>query len=52
MVYQAPILLGQDAKAMLNMPQLETLDDAQRFQWRDVAVLGNDLRLIANLSGY
>jgi len=52
MVYQAPILLGQDAKAMLNMPQLEKLDDAQRFQWRDVAVLGNDLRLIANLSGY
>jgi diaminohydroxyphosphoribosylaminopyrimidine deaminase/5-amino-6-(5-phosphoribosylamino)uracil reductase len=52
MVYQAPILLGQDAKAMLNMPQLETLDDAQRFQWRDVVVLGNDLRLIANLSGY
>lgn len=51
-VYQAPILLGQDAKAMLNMPQLEKLDDAQRFQWRDVAVLGNDLRLIANLSGY
>ncbi len=51
-VYQAPILLGQDGKAMLNMPSLEKLADAQRFHWREVSQIGEDLRLVANLSGY
>ena len=52
MVYQAPMLLGQDGKAMLSMPTLTTLADARRFHWKEVMQLGDDLRLIANLSGY
>lgn len=52
MVYQAPILLGQDAKAMLSMPALEKLADAKRFRWREFTQIGDDLRLVANLSGY
>jgi diaminohydroxyphosphoribosylaminopyrimidine deaminase/5-amino-6-(5-phosphoribosylamino)uracil reductase len=52
MVYQAPMLLGQDGKAMLSMPTLTTLADARRFHWKEVTQLGDDLRLIANLSGY
>jgi diaminohydroxyphosphoribosylaminopyrimidine deaminase/5-amino-6-(5-phosphoribosylamino)uracil reductase len=52
MVYQAPMLLGQDGKAMLSMPTLISLADARRFHWKEVTQLGDDLRLIANLSGY
>jgi len=52
MVYQAPMLLGQDGKAMLSMPTLTSLADARRFHWKDVTQLGDDLRLVANLSGY
>lgn len=52
MVYQAPMLLGADARAMLNLPRLDALSTAPRFQWRDVTMLGQDLRLIANLSGF
>ncbi len=52
MVYQAPILLGQDAKAMLSMPALEKLADAKRFRWHEFTQIGDDLRLVANLSGY
>lgn len=51
-VYQAPMLLGQDAKPMLHLASFEKLEAAPRFVWRDVSVVGADLRLIANLSGY
>lgn len=51
-VYQAPMLLGQDATAMLTLPRIEKLTDALRFHWREVTQLGDDVRLIANLSGY
>ncbi len=52
MVYQAPMLLGADARAMLQLPRLDELNAAPRFQWREVTMLGQDLRLIANLSGF
>ncbi len=52
MVYQAPMLLGQDGKAMLSIPTLTSLADARRFHWKQVTQLDDDLRLIANLSGY
>lgn len=48
-VYQAPVLLGDKAKAMLQLPDYTELAQAQRFVWTSVQTLGPDLKLIARL---
>lgn len=45
-VYQAPMLLGPDARAMAALPQLDRLEDALRFTLRSVDRLGADTRLV------
>lgn len=44
LLYQAPMLLGHEAKPLVNLPGLETLAQAPRFQVVDTLRLGNDLR--------
>ena len=44
LAYMAPVLLG-DAAGMVRMPLLEHLDDAQRFDFIDLSLLGGDARL-------
>lgn len=51
-LYQAPILLGQNAMPMLQLPVLSNMSDAPRWQWGDVCKIGDDLRLIARLKGH
>jgi len=51
-IYQAPMLLGRDAQPMLHLPVLNCLRDAPRWQWQDVRLIGQDLRMIARLKGY
>ena len=48
-VYQAPVLLGDKAKAMLQLPDYTELAQAQRFVWTSVETLGPDLKLTARL---
>ncbi|MCA1928626.1 bifunctional diaminohydroxyphosphoribosylaminopyrimidine deaminase/5-amino-6-(5-phosphoribosylamino)uracil reductase RibD [Rheinheimera sp.] len=48
-VYQAPVLLGDKAKAMLQLPDYTELAQAQPFVWTSVQTLGPDLKLIARL---
>ena len=48
-VYQAPVLLGDKAKAMLQLPNYSELCDAQHFVWTSVQTLGPDLKLTARL---
>lgn len=48
-VYQAPVLLGDKAKAMLQLPNYSELCEAQHFVWTSVQALGPDLKLIARL---
>ncbi len=48
-VYQAPVLLGDKAKAMLQLPDYTELTQAQRFVWTSVETLGPDLKLTARL---
>lgn len=48
-VYQAPVLLGDKAKAMLQLPNYSELFEAQHFVWTSVQALGPDLKLIARL---
>lgn len=48
-VYQAPVLLGDKAKAMLQLPNYSELCEAQHFVWTSVERLGPDLKLTARL---
>ena len=45
LVYLAPIALGADAKAMLQMPALQRLAEAPRFSLQLCTQVGDDLRL-------
>lgn len=48
-LYQAPLLLGADAMPMLHAGGLSALDQAPRWQWRQVSQIGTDLRMVAQL---
>jgi diaminohydroxyphosphoribosylaminopyrimidine deaminase/5-amino-6-(5-phosphoribosylamino)uracil reductase len=45
LLYVAPMLLGPQARALVDLPELKNLDAALRFALLDVAPLGADLRL-------
>jgi diaminohydroxyphosphoribosylaminopyrimidine deaminase/5-amino-6-(5-phosphoribosylamino)uracil reductase len=45
LVYLAPMLLGSEAKAMVQLPALERLSDARRFRLHECVQVGDDLRL-------
>lgn len=49
LVYMAPLLLGE-GKSIAQVPALQQLDDAHRFQFIDVKLLGADVRLRARVS--
>ncbi|MBW3568037.1 MAG: dihydrofolate reductase family protein, partial [Proteobacteria bacterium] len=44
-VYQAPVLLGGEAKPLVEIPGLERLADRFEFRLRDARAIGEDLRL-------
>ena len=46
LVYMAPVVLG-DAVGMFGLPALESLDQAMRFEFIDVAAMGADIRVRA-----
>jgi len=45
LVYMAPMLLGPQARALANLPELMSLDAAPRFSILDSQRIGTDLRL-------
>jgi diaminohydroxyphosphoribosylaminopyrimidine deaminase/5-amino-6-(5-phosphoribosylamino)uracil reductase len=44
-VYMAPVVLGHAARSLFKLPHLERMCDRCEFEWRDVARVGDDLRL-------
>jgi diaminohydroxyphosphoribosylaminopyrimidine deaminase/5-amino-6-(5-phosphoribosylamino)uracil reductase len=44
-VYMAPVVLGDAARGLFNLPRLARMCDRCEFEWRDVARIGDDLRL-------
>lgn len=48
LVYMAPMLLGEGA-GLAQLPMLESLDHAMRFEFVDVQCIGRDIRLRAQL---
>lgn len=49
LVYFAPSLLGE-AQGMLHLPALSDLALAQRLKFREVAQLGDDVRIVARIT--
>ncbi|PCI60363.1 MAG: riboflavin biosynthesis protein RibD [Gammaproteobacteria bacterium] len=49
-LYQAPKLMGADAKSMLTMPSIERLDDAKTLEISETTMVGNDLRIVAKFN--
>lgn len=47
LLYMAPMLVGDAAQGLFNLPELAQLDKAVRLDLRDVRRIGSDLRLIA-----
>ena len=46
-LYQAPVLLGPQARAMAELPELTALSQAYRFEFTDICQVGTDIRLTA-----
>ncbi|MCK9986828.1 MAG: diaminohydroxyphosphoribosylaminopyrimidine deaminase / 5-amino-6-(5-phosphoribosylamino)uracil reductase [Azoarcus sp.] len=47
LLYMAPMLVGDTAQGLFNLPELAALDKAVRLDLRDVRRIGGDLRVIA-----
>ena len=48
-IYMAPNLLGNDARGMFDIPGLERMADKHRLAFRDVRMVGADLRLCLDI---
>lgn len=46
-LYLAPALVGDAARGLFNLPALESLADKRRLAFRDVRLVGGDLRILA-----
>lgn len=44
-LYLAPMLLGHSSRPLAELPGLTRLDQAARWTWNDVRIIGDDLRL-------
>ena len=49
LLYLAPMLAGDAAQGLFNLPELVSLQAATRLDIRDLRTIGPDLRLIARL---
>lgn len=45
-LYQAPKLLGENSKGLVQIPTLTQLDQAIQWQYKDIRQIGDDLRLV------
>lgn len=49
-LYQAPKLLGADSKSLLAMPAISQLAQAKTLRFKNVTMLGNDLKITATFN--
>ena len=47
LIYQAPIVLGESARGMFNLPELVDLSGKRELDIRERRIIGQDMRLIA-----
>jgi diaminohydroxyphosphoribosylaminopyrimidine deaminase/5-amino-6-(5-phosphoribosylamino)uracil reductase len=46
-LYQAPKLMGDQARNLVNLPDYSKMDDVVQLTLQDVAIIGHDIRLIS-----
>lgn len=46
-IYMAPLLMGDDARGLYRLPQLQAMADRVNLEVRDIRMLGKDLRITA-----
>jgi len=46
-IYLAPLLLGDAARGLFHLPQVQTLAEAVRLEITDVQAVGDDWRITA-----
>ena len=44
-IYQAPLILGDDAKDAFRLPEITALNQAYRFVFQDIQTVGNDIKI-------
>ena len=49
-LYQAPKLMGSDAKSLLNMANIQSLSCAKNLRIKDLRLVGPDIRIVADLN--
>ena len=49
-IFLAPHLLGDSAQGMFKLPELVSLDKKNNLKIRDLRMIGQDIRVIAELS--
>lgn len=47
-LYQAPKLMGDLARNLVNLPNFSKMDDVVQLTLQDVAIIGTDIRIISN----
>ncbi|MGB5444233.1 MAG: bifunctional diaminohydroxyphosphoribosylaminopyrimidine deaminase/5-amino-6-(5-phosphoribosylamino)uracil reductase RibD [Psychromonas sp.] len=47
-LYQAAKLMGDQARNLVNLPDYSNMDDVVQLTLQDVALIGNDMRIISN----
>lgn len=47
-LYQAPKLMGSQARNLVNLPDYSKMDDVVQLTLQDVALIGDDIRIISN----
>jgi diaminohydroxyphosphoribosylaminopyrimidine deaminase/5-amino-6-(5-phosphoribosylamino)uracil reductase len=50
LLYLAPMIVGDAARGMFDLPALAALDEAARFEIREYQQIGKDLRVIARVA--
>ncbi len=48
-LYMAPMLMGADARGLVNLPLVETLNDSIKLDVQDIRRVGDDWRICANV---
>lgn len=49
-LYQAPKLIGDDGKGLVAMPSINKLSDAKKLHFKDIKMIGEDLKITATFS--
>lgn len=49
-LFQAPKLMGTNAKGLVNMPTIESLSDAKKLTFTDIRMVGKDIRITAKIN--